>query len=159
MKRFHFDYHEFQSADGLDPISAALLRVAREVIASAYAPYSHFHVGAAVLMENGDIVKGVNVENASYPVGICAERTALASAIANHPELKITTIAISYGKEGLTSQEPAFPCGMCRQFISECEDRNKAPIRIILSGQVGPVVLIDSAKHLLPFGFDGKSLE
>lgn len=158
MKSFHFDYQEFSTADELDESSLLLLQAARSITSSAYAPYSHFHVGAAVLMENGEIIPGVNVENASYPVGICAERTALSSAITRFSDQKIKAIAISYYGEKGVSMEPAFPCGMCRQFISECEDRNQEPIRLILSGQEGPVVVIHSAKHLLPFGFEGKSL-
>lgn len=158
MKSFQFHYQEFASDTDLPAEYQGLLRQARQITANAYAPYSNFFVGAAVQLEDGTIVSGVNIENASYPVGICAERSALASAISQYPEKQIVAIAISYASERSKSNKPAFPCGLCRQFISECEDRNGQPITLLLSGQEGVVVVIHSAKHLLPFSFTGSDL-
>lgn len=158
MAIFQFEYTELEHDGLLSASQSRLLKQARACTTNAYAPYSHFHVGAAVLMKNNKIVEGVNIENASYPVGICAERSALASAISQFPKEEIISIAISYHSELTSNEVPAFPCGMCRQFISECEDRNQKPIELILSGQTGKVYIINSIKDLLPFSFSGNDL-
>lgn len=158
MPVYQFTYQEFNHEDQLPGDFAALLQHAREATRNSYAPYSHFNVGAAVLLSNGEIIHGVNIENASYPVGVCAERSALASAISLHPDLSIRGIAISYQSETGHNDTPAFPCGMCRQFISECEDRNKQPIPLILSAQHGKIILLNSVKDILPFSFGGGDL-
>jgi len=158
MPIYQFEFEEFAKDTLLEDIDYHLLNEARNATESAYAPYSRFRVGAAVQLANGEIITGVNIENASYPVGICAERSALASAISQFPEEKINTIAISILAPSGDNNVPAFPCGMCRQFIAECEDRNELPIRLILAGQTGPVKLIRSSKDLLPFSFGGKDL-
>lgn len=159
MTTWSFEYEEFNSQSELPHTLSELLQHARKATSNAYAPYSHFKVGAAVLLKNGTIVMGVNVENASYPVGICAERSALSNVVSNYPKEIIEAIAISYVPENGKSTVPASPCGMCRQFISECEDRNTQPIKIILSGMEGKVLMIHSAKHLLPFSFSGSDLK
>jgi cytidine deaminase len=158
MPQFQFEYEEFLHDKFLSAEDATLLQHAREVTKDAYAPYSTFKVGAAVQLQNGEIIHGVNIENASYPVGICAERSALASAISQFPHAKIFSIAISYFSLQSENTKPAFPCGMCRQFISECEDRNHENISIILGAQSGSVLKIKSAKDLLPFSFNGADL-
>lgn len=158
MPIYQFEYQEFQQDKQLDDNDFHLLTQARNATESAYAPYSRFRVGAAVQLANGEIITGVNIENASYPVGICAERSALASAISQYPEEMIQTLAISIMAPSGDNNTPAFPCGMCRQFISECEDRNASPIRLILAGQTGPVRIIGTCKDLLPFSFGGKDL-
>lgn len=158
MPVYQFTYQEFDQDNQLSPEFATLLQHAREATRNAYAPYSHFNVGAAVLLSNGEIVHGVNIENASYPVGVCAERSALASAISLHPELHIKAIAISYQSESGDNSTPAFPCGMCRQFISECEDRNKEAIPLILAAQHGKIIQLNSVKDILPFSFGGGDL-
>jgi cytidine deaminase len=158
MPIFQFEYEEFQNLDELNPSYQQLLTAARNACEHAHAPYSHFFVGSAVQLKNGRIVTGFNIENASYPVGICAERTALASAIAQFPDEQILALAISYQSEIHPSDRPAFPCGMCRQFISECEDRNKGEFPLILAGEKGPVVVVKTIKDLLPFYFGGKDL-
>ncbi len=158
MATFQFNYQHLQDADELSEKYTTLLIKAREITANAYAPYSKFNVGAAVLLGNGEIILGVNIENASYPVGICAERSALASAISQFPAEEIVAIAISYLAPSGDNKKPAFPCGMCRQFISECEDRNKKEITLILSAMQGEVMVIQTAKHLLPFSFGGDDL-
>ena len=159
MPTYQFTYQEYTSEGELDVSQAQLLSIARKTTEHAYAPYSNFRVGAAVLLSNGEIVTGVNIENASYPVGVCAERSALASAISSFPLEAIVSIAISYVSPEGDNAMPAFPCGMCRQFISECEDRNKKNIVLILAGQTGNIVVVNSSKDLLPFSFSGKDLK
>ncbi|MBL7767161.1 MAG: cytidine deaminase [Chitinophagaceae bacterium] len=158
MPTYQFTYHEHVNDKALSGDHFHLLTAARNATESAYAPYSGFRVGAAVMMNNGEVITGFNIENASYPVGICAERAALASAISQFPEEGIRALAISYMPPSGESSKPAFPCGMCRQFISECEDRNQAKIPIILGGQQGKIIVIETAKDLLPFSFGGKDL-
>jgi cytidine deaminase len=158
MPNFQFAYHEFDHAEELPTALQPLLASARSIVKDAYAPYSNFKVGASILFLDGQIVHGVNIENASYPVGICAERSALASALSQYPSQKIVALAVSYFSPNDANNFPAFPCGMCRQFISECEDRNQAPISILVSGQEGKIILIDTIKHLLPFAFGGSDL-
>ncbi|TXH53211.1 MAG: cytidine deaminase [Bacteroidia bacterium] len=159
MATFQFEYHKYSTHHELILPHQQLISAARRVALQAYAPYSHFKVGAAVLLANNKIIEGVNIENASYPVGICAERAALSSAISQFPHETIHALAISIIAPSGANNSPAFPCGMCRQFISECEDRNAAAIPIILSGQSGEVWLIQTSKHLLPFSFSGKDLK
>ena len=103
------------------------------------------------------MIPGVNIENASYPVGICAERSALSSAISSFPHEKIIGIAISYISLR-ENDKPIFPCGMCRQFMLECENRNGFPIKIILSAQEEEVIIINQARDLLPFDFNGSAI-
>lgn len=159
MPEFKFSYQTFTDSKELQPEFEQLLFVAKSNTNNAYAPYSEFNVSAAVLLDNGEIIKGVNIENASYPVGICAERSALSSAISSFPNQGIKAIAISYASIHTESNKPTFPCGMCRQFISECEDRNQKNIILILAGQTGDIIVISSAKDLLPFSFGGKDLK
>jgi cytidine deaminase len=158
MPVFQFTYQHHNSDEALDSNSLGLLRAARETASNAYALYSKFKVGAAVLLGDGLIVCGVNIENASYPVGICAERSAMAAAISGYPNEKIHAIAISYISPVNNSSEPVFPCGMCRQFLSECEDRNQAPVQLILSGLTGSVIVLSSVKDILPFSFGSADL-
>lgn len=158
MATFQFEYTRLNSDDELSSTFKELLMQARNATESAYAPYSSYKVGAAVLLANGEVVLGVNIENASYPVGICAERSALASAISQFQNERIIAIAISILAPSGSNDKPAFPCGMCRQFISECEDRNNQSISLILGGQIGEVLVLHSAKDLLPFSFSGKDL-
>ena len=102
---------------------------------------------------NGEIVAGTNQENASYPVGTCAERVLLGIAATLHPEMEIESIAISYASENIKSDHPISPCGMCRQALLEFETRVKKPIRLILGGQEGKVIIVSKASDLLPFAF------
>ena len=124
----------------------------------AYAPYSNFKVGAAVLLENGEIVIGSNQENASYPSGLCAERVAIFQAGSQFPDVKILSLAISAGSDKVPTHEPAAPCGNCRQSIYEYEHKQGKPIRIILQGNLGPVYLINAISDLLPLGFNSSQL-
>ncbi|MEO6583555.1 MAG: cytidine deaminase [Ferruginibacter sp.] len=151
-----FTVDVYDSADALPNADADLLNAARAVTANAYAPYSNFLVGAVAQMQNGKRVSGTNQENASYPVGICAERVLLSVAATEHPGVAIKTIAISYNNKQGQSLQPISPCGMCRQSLCEYEQRTGQPIRLILSGQSGEVFILETATHLLPLSF-GKS--
>ena len=130
-----------------------LLSLAVEATGRSYAPYSHFHVGAAVLLENGAEVIGCNQENAAYPSGLCAERTALFAAGAQYPDVPVSVLAIAArGTDGELLEEPVAPCGSCRQVIIETETRAKRPIRILLYGR-RCVYVIDGIRQLMPLMF------
>jgi cytidine deaminase len=159
QNKYEFTYEVYADSSELNEKDAWLLNEARSVTSQAYAPYSNFYVGAVAMMENGEIVAGTNQENASYPVGICAERVLLGSVATLHPKMPIHTIAISYNSEEGKSDHPISPCGMCRQALMEYETRTTRPIRLILSGQEGKVYVIKSASSLLPFAFTSKELE
>ena len=150
-----FSYEEYNSIDELSEIDASLLQKARDITKAAYAPYSNFFVGSAALLSNQEVITGTNQENASYPVTICAERTLLSALSAIYPNTYIKTMAISYHNQNVNkvSNKPISPCGMCRQALLEFETRFQKPIRLILSGFDGKVLIIDSANDLLPFSF------
>jgi cytidine deaminase len=119
----------------------------------SYAPYSHFHVGAALLLNNGEMISGCNQENAVLPAGICAERAAIFAAGARYPDLAVKMLAIcARGTDGLLTKDPVTPCGICRQVIIETETRFNQPIRIILYGQ-DKVYVIDGIRELMPLSF------
>ena len=157
-KKFQFEYEVYQDAAELIAADSELLTTAREVTQQAYAPYSRFFVGAAARLSNGQTVKGTNQENASYPVGICAERVLLGNAATLYPNISIDTLAISYSTKELKSDHPISPCGMCRQALLEYEARTNHSIRLILSGQEGNVYIVKSVGHLLPFAFKSDEL-
>lgn len=156
---YQFSYEVHDSSAELGEQDALLLDEARKVTAAAYAPYSNFHVGAAALLYNGELVKGTNQENASYPVGLCAERSLLASAASLFPEVAIDTMAISYHNLNGQSDRPISPCGMCRQSLVEYEERVGKPIRLIMSGLEGKVIVVEKSGMLLPFSFKSEHLK
>jgi cytidine deaminase len=156
---YQFNFEVYDSIDELNENDAWLLRNAREVTAHAYAPYSKFEVGAAARLANGEIVEGSNQENASYPVGLCAERVLLASIASLYPNTAIETIAVSYHNNNGESNHPISPCGICRQSLLEYETRVKNPIRLILGGLEGKVYVIPSANMLLPLSFTNEDLK
>lgn len=143
----------YKTADELTVADRELLATARETTQMAYAPYSKFKVGAAARLMDGNIVTGTNQENASYPVGICAERVLLSAIASQYNAAAIETIAISYYNLNGASVTPISPCGICRQSLAEYEERTGQTIRIILSGLEGEVYLIDKASALLPLSF------
>lgn len=157
-QKFEFHYKVYNDIAELTKQDQWLLQKAREITANAYAPYSHFQVGAAARLTNGETVTGTNQENASFPVGLCAERVLLSSASSAFPRIPITTIAISYNSEGHPSNYPVSPCGICRQSLQEFETRMKQPIQLILGGMTGPVYVIESASQLLPLAFTSDEL-
>ena len=158
-KEFGFSYEVYDSAEELSKEDAELLNKARDVTKDAYAPYSHFRVGAAAKLINTQIVTGTNQENASYPVGICAERVLLSTASSLYPGVAIDTLAVSYDNENGPSNQPISPCGICRQSLQEFEQRTSRHIRLILGGQTGKIFIIPKADLLLPFAFTAEELQ
>ena len=158
LKEIKLKIAVYNSSDELTAEDAALLTVARDTAKLAYAPYSRFFVGAAATLANGKTVTGANQENASYPVGICAERVLLSAIASQYPGEAVNTMAISYSNENGESVKPISPCGICRQTLVEYEYRTKTSIRIILSGMNGEVFVIENAKQLLPLSFTADDL-
>ena len=148
----------FEKESELLEVDRQLLARATEQVEHAYAPYSKFKVGAAILLANGAIVTGNNVENAAYPMCLCAEQTAMGAAASQYPKVAIVSVAVTVQNEGMNINEPAGPCGSCRQIISEAEDRHQQMISIIMRGETGPIYKVNSAKDLLPISFSGAFL-
>jgi len=158
MKEIKISYQLFENSSELSADEQQLLIRAKEQASTAYAPYSEFQVGAALLLENGEVITGSNQENMAYPSGLCAERTALFFAGAQFPELKILRLAV-FGAGSLQADgNPVTPCGACRQVISETIKRQNQGFEILLSGSNGQLVKLKNALDLLPmpFGFDFK---
>lgn len=158
-KSITIEYEEYAENEKLPITDSALLDEARQASKNAYAPYSEFSVGAAVLLENGLVIKGSNQENASYPLGLCAERVALFHANSTYPDLKIIAVAIMASATHFVTKSPITPCGACRQVIAETENRQQHPIRIIMSGEEGMVQITDGINNLLPLSFKGEKLK
>jgi cytidine deaminase len=153
-----FSYTEYEKTEELGSDDLELVNAARESAMNAYAPYSKFRVGAAVRLDTGIIVCGANVENAAFPSGICAERTALSNSITNYKDEMPLSIAIAaMTDEGFTEEAPS-PCGSCRQVIAEEESRTGNRIRIILSGK-HKTQIIEGIGDLLPLQFNRKNLK
>ncbi len=143
---------ESYQLDELSPQDQELVQAAIKATNNAYANYSRFYVGAALRLENGKIVIGANQENAAFPSGLCAERTAVFAAQANYPDSPIETLAIAGRNEKGVLPNPITPCGACRQVILEIEDRYKKPIKILLYG-TQKIYCVRSVKDLLPLSF------
>jgi cytidine deaminase len=144
----------YGSADELPQEVQRLMKEAVAIRKKAYAPYSKFRVGAALLLDNGKVVLGSNQENAAYPSGLCAERVAVFYAGAMYPEANILKIAISAASDEKEVNSPIPPCGSCRQAIAEYEIKQDVPIEIWFMGETGKVLKSDSLKNLLPLVFD-----
>jgi cytidine deaminase len=157
-KDYSFSLDVYDMMDELDEQDAFLLSKAKEATSNAYAPYSKFHVGAVARMANGELISGTNQENASYPIGICAERVLLSAASSVYPNMPIDTIAISYNNLQGESDHPVAPCGICRQSLCEYEERMNQPIRLILGGKKGKIYIIKRAGQLLPLAFTRNEL-
>lgn len=139
--------------DELNSTEKNLIQAAKNACASAYAPYSHFQVGAAVLLDNGNIVIGSNQENAAFPSGLCAERVALFAAASQFSENKAIALAIAARHEnGNFTQKAVSPCGACRQVMTETEKRFQHPLKVLLYGE-SEIICIESAQELLPLSF------
>ncbi|HCQ14000.1 cytidine deaminase [Flavobacterium sp.] len=136
----------------------SLMNQAIETRKNAYAPYSRFRVGAAILLDNGKIVLGSNQENAAYPSGLCAERVAIFQAGAIYPNAKIVKLAITAASDTNPTLSPIPPCGACRQSIAEYEFKQETPIEIYFMGESGEVYKSNSINNLLPLSFDKTSL-
>lgn len=140
------------SFEELEASDKELVEKAIAATDNSYAPYSKFNVGAALRLADGRIVIGANQENAAYPSGLCAERTAVFAAQANYPEQPITTLAIAARNVNGMMPKPITPCGACRQVILEIEERYRRPVRILLYGTEG-VYIVSSVRDLLPLCF------
>lgn len=145
------DYKVYDSLHELLDADKILLEKAVSAAQLAYAPYSKFQVGAAIALQNGVVVAGSNQENASFPVGICAERVALGNLAMQFPDEIILTIAIYANNK--PEKAPAAPCGMCRQALFEKEQLQKQPIRILLKGNGASIIELKSVADVLPLGF------
>lgn len=143
---------ESYQLDELSPQDQELVQAAIKATHNAYANYSRFYVGAALRLENGKMVIGANQENAAFPSGLCAERTAVFAAQANYPDSPIETLAIAGRNEKGVLPNPITPCGACRQVILEIEDRYKKTIKILLYG-TQKIYCVRSVKDLLPLSF------
>lgn len=144
----------FDSLEELPKEALLLMNKATEARKNAYAPYSNFTVGAALQLDNHIIITGNNQENASYPSGLCAERTAIYYANAQYPNARILRMAITAGSKTTRTQSPIPPCGACRQAIAEYEIKQASPIEIYFMGETGKVAKSDSLSNLLPLIFD-----
>jgi len=143
---------EYAHLEELDTMDQELVASAIEAAEKAYAPYSGFNVGAALLLEDGNIIKGSNQENAAYPSGMCAERVALYWAGANHPNIPIKSLAIVAMKDGQLVDKVAAPCGACRQVIAESQYRSGSGFPIILAGN-NKILKVENGTDLLPLAF------
>lgn len=151
-RQLEISYHSCKFEE-LTPEEKQLVEEARQATFRSYSPYSHFSVGASVLLANGVILSGSNQENAAYPSGLCAERTVLFYANSQYPNQPITMMAITARSEKGFTEIPITPCGACRQVLAETEKRFEYPIRILLYGET-ETIIIDGVKDLLPFLFN-----
>ena len=147
------NYQEFDSPAEMSPEDQELIAAAHEARKGSYSPYSNFQVGAALRLDNGLIVKGANQENAAYPSGLCAERTAMFWASANYPDIPFDTLAISAADHGVLCELPASPCGSCRQVMAEYQKKYGRPLKVILVGEKR-IRKFDKVEDLLPIIFD-----
>ena len=154
-----FEYSLFDTLEELSPSFQSLMQEAILARANAYAPYSNFNVGAAVLLDNGVILRGNNQENAAYPSGLCAERVAIFYASAQYPDIPIKAIAVTANTHLDPSETPASPCGNCRQTLAEYQQKQATSIPIIFMGASGKIVCCNSVLDLLPFAFSAKFLK
>jgi cytidine deaminase len=153
-----FSYLEFENQEELDSKDRELIMAARETAVNAYAPYSKFRVGAAIRLESGTIVRGANVENAAFPSGVCAERSAISNMISNHHNDKPIAIAIAAITEVGLTEYPVPPCGNCRQVLAEEESKTGKKLKIILSGK-DKTFIVNGISGLLPLQFKNKNLK
>lgn len=158
-KEYAIRVTEAESAEQLEAMERKLVELSREMTTKAYAPYSGFFVGAAVLLSNGEIITGSNQENGAYPSGLCAERVAVFAASAMYPGVSMKIIAISAKSSRLQMDEPVSPCGACRQVMLEYETLQEQPIKLLLSKENGQVLIVDKVKDLLPLSFTGAKLK
>ena len=144
---------EYSSLEEMDPQDQEVVKAAIEAQKGSYAPYSNFNVGAAVRLEDGTSVKGANQENAAYPSGLCAERTAMFAAGATYPGVPMTTLAIVGGFGFTLSETPCTPCGGCRQVMAEYQTAGKRPLSVIMFG-TEKTWKFEKVDDILPFIFD-----
>ena len=152
-KEIKIAYREYESLEQLEAEDRKLADAAIDAMKNAYAPYSGFSVGAAVMFEDGEIVKGSNQENAAYPSGLCAERTAMFYASASRPDKAMAALAIAAGQNGEICGTPATPCGACRQEMAQYQVKSGRPMKILLVG-ADRIWEFDKVDDLLPLIFD-----
>ncbi len=151
-------YDSFSTPEDLNVEDQDLLATAKAALSNSYSPYSNFQVAAAARLEDGTVVTGWNTENAAYPMCLCAEPSALAAAASQRPGMPVVAMAITVRSANQVLDQPASPCGSCRQQLHEHESRFEVRMKLILRGEEGPVFVFDSAGDILPFGFSGKLL-
>jgi len=152
-KQINIAFEEYSNLEEMTPEDRELANEAVLAMQNAYAPYSHFHVGAAVRMSNSQIVRGSNQENAAFPSGLCAERTAMFSASARYPDKDMTSIALAGGVHGRLSKEPVSPCGACRQVMAQYQAKSGKPMSVIMVG-ADRIFKFHNTESLLPLSFD-----
>ena len=152
-KELKIAYVEYDSVEQMDEQGRKLAMAAIEAMKLSYAPYSEFNVGAAVMLENGEIIQGSNQENSAYPSGICAERTAMFYASSSNPDKAMTGIAIAGGLKGTMAPRPVTPCGACRQVMAQYQTKSCRNMRVILVG-ADKIWSFEKVDDLLPFMFD-----
>lgn len=152
-KEIVIKYQEFGSVEELMPEDRELVGAAIEAMSNAYAPYSHFHVGAAVRLSNSQIVRGSNQENAAFPSGLCAERTAMFAAGAKYPDKDMLSIAIAGGLHGCLSEQVASPCGACRQVMAQYQAKSGKPMSVLMVAK-GCILKFERIDDILPFVFN-----
>lgn len=157
-KEFKITFEAIENYHALDETEKKLYDAAQKVRQTAYAAYSHFHVGCAILLENGEIITGSNQENAAYPSGLCAERTTIFWTSANFPEVKIKKLFVIGAPKDAVSSTPIPPCGACRQSILEYESKQFETIEIYFASLDGEIYKTKSIRDLLPFSFDSSYL-
>jgi len=157
-KEIKINFEVITSYDQLNDIEKTLFNKAETIREKAYAPYSNFFVGCALLLENGEIITGNNQENAAYPSGLCAERTTIFWTSANYPDVKIKKIFVIGAPKDILSSIPIPPCGGCRQAILEYEAKQKEEIEIYFASPNGEIIKTKSVRDLLPFSFDSSFL-
>lgn len=153
QQKITIDVWVANSTNELANDDANLLNAACQAAQHAYAPYSNFNVGAALLLANGEIIKGSNQENTAYPSGLCAERVAMFYANSQYPDVPIKAIAVSSFINGQQNDQPVYPCGACRQSLMQSEIRHNQPIRVIMGGNKS-IQIVESVKDLLPLTFN-----
>jgi cytidine deaminase len=156
--QINIDIEEYQHLDELNEADKNLVENAKRAVNLAYAPYSKFHVGAALLLENGEVITGSNQENSAYPSGLCAERVALFYANSKYPDVPVIALAVCAYYEDKFTLIPTPPCGSCRQVMLETETRFKTPIRLLLYGS-DKIQVMKNTKDLLPLSFTGDNLK
>lgn len=153
VKNLNIQYEEFSSVEEMTPQDQELVAAAIDAQKGSYSPYSNFQVGAALLLANGLVVKGANQENAAYPSGLCAERSAMFWAGANYPDVPMLVLAIAGSDKGVLCESPSSPCGACRQVMAQYQTKAGKPMSVIMVGD-GCIWKFDRVDDILPLIFD-----
>jgi len=159
IKKIQIDIEEYTQMSNLPAKDLQLLEHAVISISTAYAPYSHYRVGAALRLSNGEIITGNNQENGAYPSGLCAERVAMFYAKSQFPDATIESIAIAASADDFDINEAVAPCGGCRQVMAEYQTQQNSSIRVIMKGEKGPILAVNAINDLLPLLFHAEELK